>query len=99
MVQGQLLSKQVLKIEIIASYCGADGAYADTELLAVPAGGSTLPVTAENVKKQLHKVTMKGREVFKLGVRIMPEAALHTLQMAGLIDSEKGKQTKENTKK
>lgn len=69
---------------IIASYCGADGAYADTELLAVPAGGSTLPVTAENVKKKLHKVTMKGREVFKLGVRIMPQAALHTLQMAGL---------------
>ena len=69
---------------IIASYCGADGAYADTELLAVPAGGSTLPITAETVKKQLHKVTMKGREVFKLGVRIMPEAALHTLQIAGL---------------
>jgi len=69
---------------VLASYCGADGAYADTKLLAVPAGGSALPVTADNVEQQLHKITMKGREVFKLGVRIMPEAALHTLKIAGL---------------
>ena len=69
---------------IIASYCGADGVYADPDLLWVPAGGSALPLTGDNIDQKLHKVKMRGREVFKFGVRIMPEAALHTLEIAGL---------------
>ena len=69
---------------IITSYCGSDGVYADPDLLGVPAGGSALPLTGDNIDQKLHKVKMRGREVFKFGVRIMPEAALHTLEMAGL---------------
>ena len=34
---------------ILASYCGADGAYADAELLGIPAGGSRMPANAVTV--------------------------------------------------
>ena len=69
---------------IIASYCGADGAYADADLLGVPAGGSRMPASAATVDQKLHTVKMRGQEVFKLGVRIMPEAAQKVLDTAGV---------------
>jgi 3-oxoacyl-[acyl-carrier-protein] synthase-3 len=69
---------------IIASYCGADGAYADADLLGVPAGGSRMPASATTVDLKLHTIKMRGQEVFKLGVRIMPEAAQKVLDTAGI---------------
>ncbi|HIN27722.1 TPA: ketoacyl-ACP synthase III [Candidatus Poribacteria bacterium] len=69
---------------IIASYCGADGAYADADLLGVPAGGSRMPASATTVDLKLHTIKMRGQEVFKLGVRIMPEAAQKVLDTAGV---------------
>ena len=69
---------------ILASYCGADGAYADADLLGVPAGGSRMPANAVTVDRKLHTVKMRGQEVFKLAVRIMPEAAQKALDVAGV---------------
>ena len=69
---------------ILASYCGSDGDYSDTDLLGVPAGGSRMPATCDTVNQKLHTIKMRGREVFKLGVRIMPEAAQHVLALAGM---------------
>ena len=69
---------------ILASYCGADGAYADANLLGIPAGGSRIPANAATVDQKLHTVKMRGQEVFKLAVRIMPEAAQKTLDTAGV---------------
>jgi 3-oxoacyl-[acyl-carrier-protein] synthase-3 len=73
---------------ILASYIGSDGDYADSELLGMPAGGSRLPTSHETVNQRLHTIKMRGREVFKLGVRIMPEAAQRALDMAGLTIDE-----------
>ena len=67
---------------IIASYIGSDGDYADINLLGIPAGGSRMPVTAEAIDNNLNKIQMNGREVFKLGVRLMPEAAQRVLRKA-----------------
>jgi len=73
---------------ILASYIGSDGDYADSDLLGMPAGGSRLPASHETVDQRLHTIKMRGREVFKLGVRIMPEAAQRALDMAGLTIDE-----------
>ncbi len=67
---------------IISSYIGSDGDYADIDLLGIPAGGSRMPVTAEALEQNLNKIQMNGREVFKLGVRLMPEAAERALKKA-----------------
>ncbi len=69
---------------IMASYIGSDGDNADINLLGLPAGGSRLPATHETVDQKLHSIKMSGREVFKLGVRIMPAAAQRVLEQEGL---------------
>jgi 3-oxoacyl-[acyl-carrier-protein] synthase-3 len=73
---------------ILASYIGSDGDYADVNLLGIPAGGSRLPASQKTVDQKLHYIKMRGREVFKLGVRIMPEAAQHALDLAGVTVNE-----------
>ncbi len=67
---------------ILASYIGSDGDYADINLLGIPAGGSRMPITSEAIDQKLDKIQMNGREVFKLGVRLMPEAAQRVLSKA-----------------
>ncbi len=69
---------------ILASYIGSDGDYADIDLLGIPAGGSRMPVTSEAIDQKLDKIQMNGREVFKLGVRLMPEAAQRALSKANV---------------
>jgi 3-oxoacyl-[acyl-carrier-protein] synthase-3 len=67
---------------ILASYLGADGNGA--EIVNLPAGGSRFPASHDTVDKRMHYIRMNGREVFKLGVRIMYEAALRVLEQASL---------------
>lgn len=69
---------------ILASYIGSDGDYADINLLGIPAGGSRMPLTPEGLERKLDKIQMNGREVFKLGVRLMPEAAQRVLRKANV---------------
>lgn len=69
---------------ILASYIGSDGDYADINLLGIPAGGSRMPVTQDAIDNNLNKIQMNGREVFKLGVRLMPEAAQRVLRKANV---------------
>lgn len=69
---------------ILSSYIGSDGDYADINLLGIPAGGSRMPVTTEAIDQHLDKIQMNGREVFKLGVRLMPEAAERALKKANV---------------
>lgn len=73
---------------ILASYIGSDGDYADANLLGMPAGGTRVPASHDSVDQKLHTIRMRGREVFKLGVRIMPEAAQHVLGLAGVTIDE-----------
>lgn len=69
---------------ILASYIGSDGDYADINLLGIPAGGSRMPLTPEGLEQKLDKIQMNGREVFKLGVRLMPAAAQRVLRKANV---------------
>jgi 3-oxoacyl-[acyl-carrier-protein] synthase-3 len=68
--------------EILSTHLGADGSGAD--FLAIPAGGSRMPATADTVAKRLHYITMDGSEVFKFAVRKMSSASLLALELAGL---------------
>ncbi len=65
---------------IVSTYMGADGNY--DELLYVPAGGSKMPASIETVKKNLHTIVMSGKEVFKVAVTKMVEAAFKACELA-----------------
>jgi len=67
---------------IFASHLGSDGSYAS--LLNLPAGGSRLPASHDTVNNRLHYIKMNGNELYKVAVRSMEEAALVTLQKAGI---------------
>ncbi len=57
------------------------GAYGDsTDLLCIPKGGSSSPATAASIAAGDHFLKMKGKEVFKLAVRAMDEAARDILE-------------------
>ncbi len=57
------------------------GTYGDgVDLLCIPRGGSAAPATAESIAARDHCMRMKGKEVFKLAVRMMDEAARDILE-------------------
>lgn len=57
------------------------GTYSDSiELLWITHGGSSQPATAESIAARHHTVKMKGKEIFKLAVRAMDEAARDILE-------------------
>ena len=51
-----------------------------TELLCIPNGGSNAPATPASIAAGDHFIKMKGKEVFKLAVRVMEEAARDILE-------------------
>ena len=63
---------------ILSSYLSSNGNM--SELFLIPAGGSKLEVTPERYEQNLHKITMNGREIFKVAVRTLTECALRTLE-------------------
>jgi 3-oxoacyl-[acyl-carrier-protein] synthase-3 len=50
------------------------------DLLCIPGGGSNAPATAASIAAGDHFLKMKGKEVFKLAVRVMDEAARDILE-------------------
>jgi 3-oxoacyl-[acyl-carrier-protein] synthase-3 len=60
---------------------GADGAGGME--LALPAGGSRLPASAETVAQGQHFVQMNGREVFKFATRVLVSSAENLLAACG----------------
>jgi 3-oxoacyl-[acyl-carrier-protein] synthase III len=57
------------------------GAYGEgAELLYISHGGSSSPSTTESIAARDHSIRMKGKEVFKLAVRGMDEAARDILE-------------------
>ncbi|GAB4317487.1 MAG: beta-ketoacyl-ACP synthase III [Candidatus Zixiibacteriota bacterium] len=66
---------------ILATYLAGDGQYKD--LLHIPLGGSRNPLTAENAHLPGRHVHMDGREIFKLAVKEMADAAERVLAEAG----------------
>jgi 3-oxoacyl-[acyl-carrier-protein] synthase-3 len=68
--------------EIIATEMGTDGN--QTHLLQIPGGGSACPITADNASERLATLAMAGKEVFKLAVTRMKEAAERVIERAAL---------------
>jgi len=75
-------------IGLIGTRLGALGE--DTDLLCIPAGGSRTPTTAETLARGDQFIKMKGKEVFKLAVRVMEEAARDILEQHGLAAAQIG---------
>jgi 3-oxoacyl-[acyl-carrier-protein] synthase-3 len=69
-------------VGLIGAKLGTLGEYAD--LLCIPGGGSRTPATAKSMARGDHHIKMKGKEVFKLAVRLMEEAARDILEQHGL---------------
>ncbi|HVW20397.1 MAG TPA: beta-ketoacyl-ACP synthase III [Opitutaceae bacterium] len=56
----------------------------DVELLWIPGGGAAAPASARTVADGAHFLKMKGKEVFKIAVRAMEEAARDILEQQGV---------------
>lgn len=79
---GACVLKPVKSGGIISTYLGSDGSMAD--LMMMPAGGSRHPATRETVDKKMHCIKMQGKELFKLAVNLMSDAAHKVLRQAHL---------------
>ena len=66
------------KRRILSSYLSSNGDL--SELIYIPAGGSKLETTPERHNKNLHKIHMSGKELFKVAVRTLTECALRALE-------------------
>jgi 3-oxoacyl-[acyl-carrier-protein] synthase III len=66
---------------ILSSHLGADGNL--TDLIICKSGGSKLPVTHDILDAHLNKITMKGREVFKIAVKTLADYATKALESNG----------------
>lgn len=67
---------------ILSTFMRSDGKLAD--LLYRPAGGASIPMSAQVLEERSHLVRMAGREVFKHAVRSMSESADRALDGAKL---------------
>ncbi|MDZ7815559.1 MAG: beta-ketoacyl-ACP synthase III [Planctomycetota bacterium] len=68
--------------ELLSTDIGAEGE--SSELLTIPAGGQSLPLTPELLEKNAHKVIMDGNAIFKKAVRKMVASTRKALEMSGL---------------
>lgn len=75
-------------IGLIGTRLGALGE--DTDLLCISAGGSRMPTSPESIARGDQFIKMKGKEVFKLAVRVMEEAARDILEQHGLAATQIG---------
>jgi 3-oxoacyl-[acyl-carrier-protein] synthase-3 len=67
---------------ILSTHLHTDGTQA--EILCIPGGGSKNPQSVEVIEKNLHKVAMNGREIYKFAVRALPGAIEEALAANGL---------------
>jgi 3-oxoacyl-[acyl-carrier-protein] synthase-3 len=67
---------------ILSTHLGADGNL--WELFFIPAGGSSMEVTAEVKEQKLDKMRMKGKEIFKVAVKTLADYSNMALEANGL---------------
>ncbi len=67
---------------LLAATLRTDGAL--TGILGIYGGGSRRPVSAEVVADNAATIRMRGREVYKVATRVLPEVVAATLAKAGL---------------
>lgn len=63
---------------ILASSLGADGS--GLESVWIPAGGTRTPTTPEVLEQKLNTISMRGQEVYRFAVRIIPEVVESALR-------------------
>ena len=71
---------------ILSSHLKTDGNLWD--LFHIPAGGSNLEITPAAYEQKLHKMQMKGKEIFKSAVRTLADYAVEALEANGLTTDE-----------
>lgn len=76
-----ILSGKGEKGGLLGTQLGSDGRFGD--ILQVPAGGSRMPLTEDNISERKQFIHMNGSEVFKHAVRGMEQAALQLLDHTG----------------
>jgi 3-oxoacyl-[acyl-carrier-protein] synthase-3 len=67
---------------LLSTHLHSDGSLAD--ILAIRGGGSLYPQSEEVLERNLHKISMNGREIYKFAVRVLPEAIREALDANGL---------------
>jgi 3-oxoacyl-[acyl-carrier-protein] synthase-3 len=67
---------------LLASKLRTDGSM--TEILGIYGGGSRRPLSVEMLEDNGNKIKMRGREVYKVAVRLLPEVVQEALTLAGL---------------
>lgn len=71
---------------MLAFDLGADGTGADS--LRIPAGGTRMPITHENLDTFSNKIFMMGREVFKFAVKVQSEGIERVLAKTGMTPAD-----------
>lgn len=67
---------------LLATTLRTDGSL--TGILNIPGGGSRRPLSEELIADKGAKIKMRGREVYKVATRLLPEVVVETLAKAGL---------------
>ncbi|MDQ7850037.1 MAG: beta-ketoacyl-ACP synthase III [Armatimonadota bacterium] len=67
---------------VLSTVLGADGSAGD--ILKLPGGGSRLPYSRQVIERRLHYPRMDGRLLFKLAVRVVPQAIETAVRRAHL---------------
>jgi len=67
---------------VLAANLRTDGSM--TGILGIYGGGSRLPPSPEMLEEKAGKIKMRGREVYKVATRLLPEVVADTLKSAGL---------------
>jgi 3-oxoacyl-[acyl-carrier-protein] synthase-3 len=67
---------------ILSTHLGGDGEL--WELFYIPGGGSNLELTHAALDQKLHKMRMKGKEIFKVAVKTLADYAVQALEANGL---------------
>ncbi len=71
---------------VLSTKIQSDGALAQS--LMIPGGGSIHPQSAEVLEQKLHKVHMKGQDIFKVAVKNLYSATKEALDMTGMTADE-----------
>ena len=67
---------------LLSAHLYSDGEAAD--LLTIRGGGSLHPASPAMLDANLHKIAMRGRDVYKFAVRVLPDALTHALVANGV---------------
>ena len=67
---------------LLSTHLFSDGEAAD--LLAIRGGGSLHPASPAMLDANLHKIAMRGRDVYKFAVRVLPDALARALSANGV---------------